>query len=557
MFRISNSWIRLLGLFESSLLEKRIPLLALIFIWLLALSLALFDLDNLPLRDFDEGTVARVAYELSHSNWLDRLLPTLWGEPYLNKPPGLHWLIALVIDLSGSKHLSANELPSEFYIRLAPAFLSSLVVPLGGLIQWQLRPGDRSSCLATSAILLTLLPVARHGRLAMLDGAQLSAMAFLWLMLLLVISSTAMLRMKALGVGFACSSMLLMKAPLLVPGLLAAFFPIAWSGELKLFIRSKILIWIIIGSLPGIFWHLFNFLNRGVGALWLWWGDGAGRVLFYPGSGSDLGWKVPFIEILEGGWPWLVLWPLGILWAWKDRSERWNKWVLGTQLILLLAILPLQTQLPWYNHPLWLPISLLCGPLFAWLIRRESPKRPPGAKILKAVPFFWLAQGIILSGFALFGLVGIPLSLRQYSFIAITLGIGWGLGGFLLLSKLPQKRLLGSISLIVGSVLALFLLMGSPFWLWELNEHWDVQPIGNLLASSKLNSEVALDSDFERPSLNWYSRMRIRTLKVVPSAQWILTKRSIRDSSIINKKECIAFDKANDWNLMFCPDNPL
>ena len=30
---------------------------------------------------------------------------------------------------------------------------------------------------ATSVILLTLLPVARHGRLAMLDGTQLSAMA--------------------------------------------------------------------------------------------------------------------------------------------------------------------------------------------------------------------------------------------------------------------------------------------------------------------------------------------------------------------------------------------
>ena len=37
----------------------------------------------------------------------------------------------------------------------------------------------RSSALATSVILLTLLPVARHGRLAMLDGTQLTAMALL------------------------------------------------------------------------------------------------------------------------------------------------------------------------------------------------------------------------------------------------------------------------------------------------------------------------------------------------------------------------------------------
>ena len=60
----------------------------------------------------------------------------------------------------------------------------SLIVPLGGLLQWQLRPGDRDSCLATSAILLTLLPIARHGRLAMLDGTQLTVMAVLWIGLL-------------------------------------------------------------------------------------------------------------------------------------------------------------------------------------------------------------------------------------------------------------------------------------------------------------------------------------------------------------------------------------
>ena len=43
--------------------------------------------------------------------------------------------------------------------------------------------GDRSSAIATSVILLTLLPVARHGRLAMLDTLP-TTMALLWLAIL-------------------------------------------------------------------------------------------------------------------------------------------------------------------------------------------------------------------------------------------------------------------------------------------------------------------------------------------------------------------------------------
>ena len=144
-----------------------------------AIGLALLGLGNLPLRDFDEATVARVALEFSQSLGEAPFLPTLWGDPYLNKAPGLHLLIAAAIRLSPD----GSALPSDFTIRLVPAVLSALVVPVGGLLQWRLRPGDRASAVATSAILLTLLPIARHGRLAMLDGSQLTAMAVLWLSL--------------------------------------------------------------------------------------------------------------------------------------------------------------------------------------------------------------------------------------------------------------------------------------------------------------------------------------------------------------------------------------
>jgi len=62
----------------------------------ISLILWLIFLGNSPLRDWDEGTVAQVAREiwrapLGSMHWL---YPTLGGEPYHNKPPLIHLLIA-------------------------------------------------------------------------------------------------------------------------------------------------------------------------------------------------------------------------------------------------------------------------------------------------------------------------------------------------------------------------------------------------------------------------------------------------------------------------------
>ena len=159
---------------------RAVPWRGLLLLWLAAVVLAVAGLGNLPLRDWDEGIVARVSLEISTRGLPEGWLPTIWGSPYLNKPPGLHVLIAAAIGLWRQlSQAPAQALPPEWVVRLVPALLSSLMVPVGGLVQLQLRPGDNRAALATGAILLTLLPVARHGRLAMLDGAQLTAMGLL------------------------------------------------------------------------------------------------------------------------------------------------------------------------------------------------------------------------------------------------------------------------------------------------------------------------------------------------------------------------------------------
>ncbi len=529
---------------------SRNPLVGLLVLWVLACALALFGLGDLPLRDFDEATVARVAFELSTKEAGNQLLPTLWGAEYINKPPGLHFLIAALISLSRNLIDPLESFPSEFVVRLVPALLSTLVVPLGGLIQWKLRPKEPIASLATAGILLTLLPVARHGRLAMLDGAQLSAMAFLWLMLL-SLDKSHLDRIRALLAGLVCSFLLLLKAPFVIPALLAGAIPTFLSKKF-----SKSSIWPLasffgVGLLPGISWHIWNGINRGSDALWLWGGDGATRVLFSVGEGSDLGSLVPVLEIIEGGWPWLIFWPFGMVCAWKERYKLWGQWTLVTQIVLAIAILPLRTQLPWYSHPLWLPFALICGIPFAWIINRTSSKNVPAKYLLARTPYLLI---IIGSGLILLGMAGVLEflgSIRLYSEIAIAAGFGWVAGGWLLTRSLIGQRSLGAITVVFGNFLALFFLMGSGFWLWELNESWSVKPVAEMISTAKA-SGVFIEGNHERPSLNWYAGQHVRRFEAFSNSGWVLTENQELFKEAHPENDCFLSQEGEEWDLMFC-----
>ena len=522
-------------------MPTKLPWRLLFTLWAVAAVLSVVGLGDVPLRDFDEATVARVAFELHQGQGEAALLPTLWGDPYLNKAPGLHLLIAAVIGIN-----SSSALPDEWTIRMAPALLSTLVVPLGGLLQWALRPGDRSSTLAMSAILITLLPVARHGRMAMLDGTQLTVMALLWLGLMQLIS-TDQPRRTGLLTGLAASAMLLLKAPLLVPAAAAGAVAIAWGKEWRHWQLPQTCLGIAVGLLPGLAWHGWHALARGQSALWLWGGDGAGRVLLDAGEGSDLGWRVPLIEVLEGGWPWLALFPIALLWAWQLRSTRWGRWSLSLLVVLSASILPLRTQLPWYSHPLWLPVALLCSPLFAWIVNRKTwPDTPLLMRsVLSRVPRFWTLMGLLL--LILLGASMTPLgsSLSDYRGPAAALGLGWSVGGSLLMASSLRQRQLGALSLICGNLGALALIFSSPLWHWELNETWPVQPVADLTKHGH-GHPITIAGHDERPSLNWYANQRIARNH---------SEKSLRLSDK-HQDHCEVLARHKKWTLTDC-DNIL
>ena len=75
--------------------------------------------------------------------------------------------------------------------------------------------------------------------------------------------------------------------------------------------------------------------------------------------------------------------------------------------------------------------------------------------------------------------------------------------------------------------------MNSKFWLWEINENWDVRPVAEFISDFP-DQPIYIKNSFERPSLNWYARKQIKTF----------------DEK--NKTKCNSIKKTNDWEIYRC-----
>ena len=89
--------------------------------------------------------------------------------------------------------------------------------------------------------------------------------------------------------------------------------------------------------------------------------------------------------------------------------------------------------------------------------------------------------------------------------------------------------------MIFLSIIGLFFFVSSKFWLWEINENWDVKPVAEFI-SSMPDQKIYIGNSFERPSLNWYAQKQIK---------------SFDDK---HKNKCIAIKKTNVWDLYTCND---
>lgn len=441
------------------------------------------DLGDLPLRDWDEGIVAGVARNIwrGESGNLTWLYPTInYGEPYWNKPPLIHWLIALSYGLFGV---------SEWSTRIIPATLSACCVPLLYLIGKEIFT-SRLTATFSALVYLTLLPIARHGRVAMLDGAIACWFCLAVWCLLRGRKHSLWLLGTGVAIGLICLTKGMMMGVLL-GGIILIF--LAWDSP-QLLKTWHIWLSFIIGVIPVIAWYGLQYLKYGEQFLGVSLGNQTFNRIWEPVSNLSSPTWFYVAEIAKYSLPWLIFLPYGVKLAFAHRHLSWGKLTLVWTGVYLLAISLMATKLPWYIIPLYPGLSLLVGASLskAWT-KNQTTYFWKIALSLSAI-ICWIASGY-------YGLFNIAPE-TDLALILIVIAISFTFASMLLWLK--SRYFIPVI--ITGFYLGLLLLFNSNYWLWEINEAFPVKPVAEILKRYvPPYQKIYTAYPNLRPALNFYS----------------------------------------------------
>ncbi|MEH2054461.1 ArnT family glycosyltransferase [Nostoc sp.] len=465
---------------------------------LLVISLVLWVifLGNSPLRDWDEGTYALVAREIYRTgNWL---YPTIQGEPFLLKPPLMQWLIACCYHLGGVQ---------EFTTRLPGAVLTALGVPLLYLVG-RLAFQQSLPALFAALVYLTMLPVVRHGRLAMLDGMTIS----FFLLLLFCLLKARQNRKYALGVGFCLGLIILTKGMIvLLLGAIACLFLLA-DRQLALLKSPYLWVGILLGNAPAIAWYIAQWQHYGNTFLEVHFQAQAFDRLVQTVEGNSGPVWYYLLELLKYGFPWLLFLPGGLYLAWKERHHTWGSLVLLGTIIYLGTISLMRTKLPWYVMPVYPFLALAIGARLSEIWQHGN------FRVRTWTIFLTIIAVAGLGGCVYFYLKKQPILIVMSIILTISMGItAW----------LIKKRDRNFIPvLFTGMYLVLALLMSSQSWIWELKEAFPVKPVADLIRANVLpGTQIYTSFAYGRPSLDFYSDCKV-TAATVPILQKMLSNKS-------------------------------
>lgn len=465
---------------------------------LAAIALFTFNLGNLPLRDWDEGTIAQVAREIwrAEPGTMRWLYPTLGGNPYFNKPPLVHGLIALAYRWGG-----VNEWTS----RLPGALLSAGAVPLLYGIGREIFM-QRTPAVMAALIYLTMMPVVRHGRLAMLDGA----VVFFFLVVLWCGVRSRRDPRWTLGIGLAIGLIGLTKGMIaILLGAIALGF-LLWDAPRLL---TSLYLWggVLLGMVPLVGWYAAQWLEYGpmflgthvvdqsISRIWAPVDNNAGPPWFY------------VLELAKYAWPWLLFVPLGLQTAWRSRTLSWAKLVLVWSGGYFLVISVMGTKLPWYVMPMYPALALAIAVPLSELWQRSSALTD-GERPAQSYPRLWLGWLGLMAiagwgGGLYFGLgqqptdPGLPLTLMAFGLTMTVAAV--------LMARGDRQFM---VILLWGTYVSLMLFFSTGHWVWELAENYPVKPVAALVQQEVPPNVPVYISDTGRPSLSFYSDRKIHAV---------------------------------------------
>jgi len=511
------------------------------------------NLGGVALRDWDEGIVAQVSREIwgGKLNWL---YPTIDSIPYLNKPPLVHWLIGLCFAVGGV---------SEWTARLIPAMLTAASVPLLYAIGRELFL-RRSIAIFSALVYLTLMPVVRHGRLAMLDGAVLCFLVGgMWCLL----RSRRDLR-YALGAGIGFGLICLTKGVMLglLLGGIGCLF-LVWDTP-RLLTSGYLWGGLAIGTLPVAGWYFAQWVHYGQDFININLISESFRRISEPVSNHKGPPWYYLLEILESAWPWQLFYLQGLRLTWENRNFPGPKLVLVWTGVYLLAISVMNTKLPWYVLPVYPAFALAVGSYLAevweqmWL--PEEREKEPAEERFDAISLLphpavlgVLAIVAVVGCIYFSGLVHIGGQIRPIErdlqlmlmFVALTMTIS-----AVLLHRKDRQFLL---VLIWGTYVTLLVFVASDNWVWELAEDYPVKPIAEIVRTgTPAGQQVFTSHRLPRPSLNFYSERQVIVTDSVtlqekwqslPQPYFLLEKPVLKHLGLQNAE---IVKTADDWVLV-------
>ena len=448
---------------------------------LAAFILWLSQLGNLALRDWDEGYYATVSQDMfNRQAWF---FPTYQGQPFWLKPPLLLWLIHLSYQVGGV---------NEFSSRFPSAVITALGVPLVYLVGQALFK-HRLTAFFSATVYLTLLPVVRLGRLAMLDGMINTFLLLSLWGLLQGLTQPVWLILVGLGLGLIALSKGVLAIAFL--GLLLGF--ILWDRQYQVLRSPWWWLGLGLGFLPVIGWYGLQIQQYGAEFI---------RVHFLAQSVERLNTAVegntgPFffygLEVLKYTAPWLFFFLPGMVRQWQQLPQRSAKFTLGIGLGFFLLISLMQTKLPWYVLPFYIFFALMTGDYLSYLTTQAKTYPRLITYLLGLVSLVGLGGWIYFTFIAfqwplslMAGCLTLTLSLTTFYFYRHQSQAFW--------------------CLIGGLYLTLWFLMISPVWNWELNEAFAVKPVGALLKAQTPPQTIIYTSfAYSRPSLDFYSDRQV------------------------------------------------
>lgn len=424
--------------------------------------------------------------------------PTYFGAAYLNKPPLLFWLMSASFSVGGTSEVTA---------RLPGALLAALGVPLLFLAGRQAFGRDQPA-FAAAIVYLTLLPVVRHGRLAMIDGM---VNTFLIATVFCLIRGFAASRWL-LGAGFCLGLVALAKGVLALAfaGVLLLF--VAVHRERRALASPWLWIGVVLGFLPILTWYGLQTGEIGTGFFQAHVVDqGFARVFSVVDRHDGPPWFYA-AEIAKLTLPWLFLASAGVAAAVRARQQTWARLIIvaGGGFFAIISLMP--TKLPWYVMPCHVFVALAAGWYAADLRARSS-----------AIPRWlaWCVASCAIAGGA--GLV--YLWQRGAHPPPVAAGVVTVVTCVVVALLLARRRGAFFPVLAGGLYLALVLLVRTPDWNWEVNEAFDVRPVVDLVNTHvPPGAEVRTTFAYRRPSLDFYAGRPVMPVgppdAAAPGGEW-------------------------------------